>query len=616
MCGFVGFIGGMETQNNPAIIKKMSDRIIHRGPDDADFYVDEDISLAFRRLSIIDLEGGRQPLFNEDKSLVLMFNGEIYNYQTIRKELIEKGHIFTTKTDSEVLVHGYEEWGTELLKRLRGMFAFIIWNKNTKELFGARDFFGIKPFYFGKMKNKSGETLMFGSEIKSFLDHPHFKKELNTEALENYLTFQYSALDESFFKNVYKLKPAHYFKYKNGNFITERYWEPKFNASNEKSLEEYTDEIEKVFDDSILAHKISDVEVGSFLSSGVDSSYVAASANVDKTFTVGFDYGEKYNEISYAKELSEQIGVKNISKTITTEEFWDNFKKIQYHMDEPLADPSAVALYFVCNTASKHLKVALSGEGADELFGGYNIYKEPLDLTAYDKIPFIFRRIIGKIAEYLPQKRGINYIVRRGKTLEERFIGNAYMFTERERKKLLKIKTDARKPKDIVAPIYAKVEGKDPVTKMQYVDIHAWMIGDILLKADKMSMANSLEVRVPFLDKEIMKVAEQLPLEYRVNNENTKFAMRKAALRRLPPKWADKKKLGFPIPTREWIKEDKYFKLLESAFTNDVAKSFFNTEILIKMLQNHKDLKEDNSRKLWTVYTFLVWYERFFIDEK
>lgn len=612
MCGFVGYIGGGETQTMAPVLHSMADRIRHRGPDDADYYMDGDIALGFRRLSIIDLEGGRQPILNEDKSKVLMFNGEIYNYQSIREELIQAGHIFTTKTDSEVLLHGFEEYGTELLNKLRGMFAFIIWDKNSKTLFGARDFFGIKPFYYTEMQG----TLMFGSEIKSFVEHPHFKKELNERALEGYLSFQYSPGYETFFKGVYKLPPAHYFFYKDGKMDIQRYWIPEFNAEEDKSLEYWVDAIEKTFDNSVEAHKIADVEVGSFLSSGVDSSYVACSADVDKTFTVGFDNGSKYNEISYAKELSEMIPVKNYSKTITPEEFWDNFGKIQYHMDEPLADPSAVALYFVCNTASKYLKVVMSGEGADEIFGGYNIYKEPLAVPAYDKIPFPIRRVIGKVASHLPKKSGINFLIRRGQHLEDRFIGNAYMFTEAERKKLLKIKTDAPSPAEVVKPFYNYVKDKDPVTKMQFVDLNAWMVGDILLKADKMSMANSLELRVPFLDKEIMALAQRIPMKYRVNNENTKYAMRKAALRRMPEKWAGKKKLGFPVPTRVWLKEDKYYNIVKEKFTGEVAQKYFHTEQLVKLLDDHKNGKADNSRRVWTVYTFLVWYDQYFDDAK
>lgn len=608
MCGFVGFIGGGETQNDPGILENMTDTIVHRGPDDADYYMDGSISLGFRRLSIIDLEGGRQPILNEDKSKVLIFNGEIYNYQSIREELLDAGHIFTTKSDSEVLLHGYEEYGPGLLQKLRGMFAFVIWDKNTGELFGARDFFGIKPLYYAQMNG----ALLFGSEIKSFLPHPYFKKELNHKALENYLSFQYSPGPETFFQNVYKFPPAHYFIYKDGNMTTTRYWLPEFHAEEEKPLEYWVEKIEKTFDDSIAAHKISDVEVGSFLSSGVDSSYVACSANVDKTYTVGFDNGSKYNEISYAKELSEMIPVKNISKTISAEEFWEHFPRIQYHMDEPLADPAAVALYFVCNIAAKDVKVVLSGEGADEIFGGYNIYREPLECLWYDKIPFPLRRVIGKIASILPAKRGLNFLVRRGKTLEERFIGNAYMFTEKERKALLKQPTAALSPAAMVKPYYDMVQDKDAVTKMQFVDLNMWMTGDILLKADKMSMANSLELRVPFLDKEIMKTGGRIPTRYRVNRENTKYAMRLAAARRMPEKWSTKKKLGFPVPTRVWLKEEKYYNRVKEAFSSPAANEFFHTGQLIRLLDAHKAGKADNSRRVWTVYTFLVWYQQFF----
>lgn len=608
MCGFVGYIDGGETQNDSAVLESMTDRIRHRGPDDVDYYMDGSISLGFRRLSIIDLEGGRQPILNEDETKVLIFNGEIYNYKSLRSELMEKGHVFKTKTDSEVLLHGYEEYGTELLNKLRGMFAFVIWDKASNELFGARDFFGIKPLYYSRM----GGALMFGSEIKSFLSHPYFEKQINRRAMESYLSFQYSPGPETFFEGVYKLPQAHYFKYKEGKLDIVRYWLPEFHAEEDKDLDYWTDEIEKVFDNSVEAHKISDVEVGSFLSSGVDSSYVACSANVDKTYTVGFDYGTKYNEISYAQELSELIPVKNVSKVISAQEFWDNFPKIQYHMDEPLADPSAVALYFVCNIASKDLKVVLSGEGADEIFGGYNIYKEPLEMTWYDKIPFPIRRVVGNIASLFPAKRGLNFLVRRGKRLEERFIGNAYMFTEKERRALLKQPTDAKSPAQIVKPYYDMVKDKDPVTKMQFIDLNMWMVGDILLKADKMSMANSLELRVPFLDKEVMAVGSRIPTKYRVNRENTKFAMRQAAARRMPEKWSTKKKLGFPVPIRVWLKEDEYYSRVRDIFTSPDSEQFFNSSILLKLLEDHRNDKADHSRRIWTVYTFLIWYQEFF----
>lgn len=617
MCGFVGFTNCIDDSNKA--LENMMNRIIHRGPDSGGSYIDGDIALGFRRLSIIDLEQGDQPILNEDSSKILLFNGEIYNFRSIREKLVEAGHIFKTKTDSEVLLHGYEEYGKNLLNMLRGMFAFVIWDKNTKELFGARDFFGIKPLYY----SLSGKSFLFGSEIKSFLPHPHFKKELNTAALENYLTFQYSPQTECFFKNVYKLPAAHCFTYKNGELNIERYWEIKFEADEKPDLESWVNKISDTFHDSVEAHKIADVEVGSFLSSGVDSSYVAAVADVDKTFTVGFGKDEKYNEIGWAKEFSKAIGKENTSKVISPEEYWSSLEKIQYHMDEPLADPAAVALYFVCNIASQKLKVVLSGEGADEIFGGYNVYSEP-DGTFYDKLPKGLKRGIGNIAGKLPAHRGVNFFIRKGKELEERFIGNAYMFTPEERKQLLKIKTDAPDPTVITKPFYDKVKDKDEVTKMQYLDLHLWMTGDILLKADKMSMANSLELRVPFLDKEVMAVAEKIPRKYRVTHKETtdehtkyitKYAMRLAAKKDTPPqtaKTAAKKKLGFPVPIRVWLREDKYYNIVKDKFTGTAARKFFNCDILMKLLDDHKNGKCDNSRKIWTIFIFLVWYGVYF----
>lgn len=606
MCGHVGFINNISNPSN--ILVNMMNTIIHRGPDSDGSYIDDGIALGFRRLSIIDIEQGSQPIFNEDKSIVLVFNGEIYNFNEIREKLINSGHKFKSNTDSEVLVHGYEEYAEDILNHLRGMFSFVIWDKNNNKIFGARDFFGIKPLYYALMD----DTFMFGSEIKSFLPHPNFKKELNESALENYLTFQYSPTNKTFFKNVYKLPPAHYFIYQNSKLDIKKYWEIKFDVDDSKDIEYWVNKISETFEDSVNLHQVSDVEVGSFLSSGVDSSYVACVANVDKTFTVGFD-NEKYNEITYAKSLSEYIGVKNINKIISPNEYWDIIPDIQYKMDEPLADPAAIALYFVSNIASEHLKVVLSGEGADEIFGGYNIYKEPLDFTAYNKIPLSIRKFLGFLAVKLPSIRGLNFIVRRSKNLEDRFIGNAYMFSETERKKLLKISTSAPDANKITSIFYNKVKDKDDVTKMQYLDLHLWMVGDILLKADKMSMANSLELRVPFLDKKIMELASKIPTKFRVNNKNTKYALRLAAAKYMPSKTSEKKKLGFPVPIRLWLKEDKYYNIVRNEFESDISKKYFNTDLLIKLLDNHKNGKADNSRKIWTVLMFIIWYKEFFI---
>ena len=608
MCGFVGFTGGLAQREE--VLQEMMDAIIHRGPDSAGTYIDDDIALGFRRLSIIDLDSGSQPMYNENRDMVIVFNGEIYNYKELRDELIKKGHVFANNADTEVLIHGYEEYGEELLTKLRGMFAFVIWDSKKKKLFAARDFFGIKPFYYALVDGQ----LVFASEIKSILKYTPYNKEMNRDALENYLTFQYSVLPETFFKGIYKLMPSHCLTFENGRLDIKRYWEPVFEPDENTGLPEMVDRIDSAMQDSIKMHKVSDVEVGSFLSSGVDSSYVAACFNGDKTFTVGFDY-EKYNEIDYAKSLSEKIKIDNYSKLISTDEYWNILPTVQYHMDEPLADPSAVALYFVSKTAAEHVKVSLSGEGADEFFGGYNIYREPFSLRPITRLPRPIRKFLGACASAIPFRvKGKNYLIRGSKDVEERFIGNAFLFNEKDREKILRNPSGRYNHMELTKPYYDKVKNLDDTTKMQYIDIHFWLIGDILLKADKMSMANSLEVRVPFLDRKVFEVARHVPLKYKVTKENTKFAMRQAAHRYLPDIVAEKKKLGFPVPIRIWLRDDKYYNIVKEAFTSKAAEEFFKTDEIVKLLDGHKDGKADNSRKIWAIYMFLVWHKRFFED--
>ena len=610
MCGICGFTG--EVLDRDEVIKRMTDVITHRGPDSSGVFAGDGVTMGFRRLSIIDVGNtGDQPIYNEDRTLVLTFNGEIYNYQDLRKELLEKGHKFYTNTDSEVLVHGFEEWKEGLLNRLRGMFGFAIWNTVDNSLFLARDYFGIKPLHYTQV----GDSFVYGSEIKSILEFPGFQKKFNRHALDNYISFEYAPPPETFFENVFCLMPAHYLWYKDGKVTTTRYWEPKFDADESMTEEQAVDAIEKVFEESVAAHKISDVEVGCFLSSGVDSSYVSTYFKGQKTFTVGFDYGEKYNEIDWAKGLSKEVGLEHHYKVISTEEYWDSIRKVQYHMDQPLADASCIALYFVSKIASEYVKVVLSGEGADELFGGYNIYHEPDDLAGYKKLPLFLRKAFAAIAKALPFRfRGKSFLIRGAQPIEESFIGNCSMFTMEEKRKLLREGMPCTRPQELTRPFYDRVQGKDDVTKMQYLDINVWLAGDILLKADRMSMANSLELRVPFLDKEVFKVASRLPRRLRVNPENTKYAMRKAAMRHLPPATAQKKKLGFPVPTRVWLREQKYYDIVKAAFTGETAKQFFHTDALVKLLDEHFQGKCDNNRKIWTIYVFLIWYDIYFSD--
>lgn len=610
MCGIAGFMGQVE--NRADVIRNMTEVITHRGPDSDGFFTDDNISMGFRRLSIIDLGAGHQPIYNEDKSLVLTFNGEIYNYKDLRKELIAKGHKFYTDTDSEVLVHGFEEWKEDMLPKLRGMFGFAIYNTKDNSLFIARDFFGIKPMHYTQI----GNDFVYASEIKSILEYPKFEKKFNRKALDSYLSFQYAVPPETFFEGVYCLMPGHYLWYKGGEVETTRYFEARFNPNEEMTEEEAVDKIEKVFENSVNAHKIADVEVGCFLSSGVDSSYVSTYFADQKTFTVGFDFGEKYNEISWAKNLSEKIGVEHHTHLISSEEFWDAVPTVQYHMDQPLADPSCIALYFVSRLASHYVKVVLSGEGADELFGGYTCYNDPRVFKIYQTIvPHCIRKAIRAICRKLPDIKGRDYLIRACDKLEERYIGNAFMYDYKQKQELLKDPSIATRPQDLTRKYYYRCRKYDDVTKMQYLDINMWMVGDILLKADRMSMANSLELRVPFLDKEVFKVASSLPTKLRCNKHNTKYAMRKAAVRHMPEATAEKEKLGFPVPTRVWLRDEKYYNVVKTKFKGKTAEKFFNTDVLVSWLDSHFSGKEDNSRRVWTIYVFLVWYDIYFDED-
>ena len=607
MCGICGFTGKLE--NREDVLKKMTAVITHRGPDSEGFYIDDSVNMGFRRLSIIDLDSGHQPIYNEDKTLVLTFNGEIYNYKELRATLIKKGHKFYTETDSEVLIHGFEEWKEDLLLKLRGMFGFAIYNTVNKSLFLARDFFGIKPMHYAQVEGE----FVYGSEIKSILEYPKYEKRFNKRALDTYLSFQYAVPPQTFFEDIFCLLPGHYLWYQDGEVETTRYFEPRFRPDDSITEEQAVDMIDKVFENSVNAHKIADVEVGCFLSSGVDSSYVSTYFADQKTFTVGFDFGEKYNEISWAQELSRKIGVEHHTHLISSEEFWDAVPTVQYHMDQPLADPSCIALYFVSRLASEYVKVVLSGEGADELFGGYTCYNDPRVFRMYQKIvPHFLRRAIRAICRKLPDIKGRDYLIRACDPLEDRYIGNAFMYDLREKKEILKDPSIATAPQTHAKKYYYRCRKQDDVTKMQYLDMNMWMVGDILLKADRMSMANSLELRVPFLDKEVFKVASSLPTELRVNKQNTKYAMRKAAVRHLPEATAEKEKLGFPVPTRVWLRDEKYYNVVKRKFQGKTAQKFFNTEALIHWLDEHFSGKEDNSRRVWTVYVFLVWYDIYF----
>ena len=650
MCGICGFTGAVEA--DLPTLKAMCDVMAHRGPDGEGQYLDDGIALGHRRLSLIDLEGGNQPMVRatgEHEARVtspalgggtsvagaeaaaakgdfaIVFNGEIYNYQDLRADLEAEGWAFQTHSDTEVLLTGYLAWGEAVLDRLRGMFAFAIWNRASRELFCARDFFGIKPLYYTVQQGAAGPQLIFASEIKCILEHPAYERALNEDALEQYLCFQFSALPETFFKGIFKLEPAHCLTVRaDGTMTTRRYWRPTYDFDEGRSREDTVEAIDAAMRESVRYHNVADVEVGSFLSSGIDSSYMAACLAKEnpaiKTFTVGFaEYEGERDEITWARELADELHIANSSKHIGEEEYWASLPRVQWHMDEPSADPSAVALYFVDQIAAEQVKAVLSGEGADEFFGGYRIYQTPFANQKLAWAPKGLLRGASKAARALGV-RGANYLERASETPEDWYYTNAngvaFSPEERERLRAGKRADGAARvptPQELIAPAYAEVAGLDDTTRMQYVDLFFWLVGDILLKTDKMSMAHSLESRVPFLDKRVFEVSATIPTRLKANGEQTKLTLREAAERAIPKDWAQKEKLGFPVPMVNWLRQDRYYEQVKEQFTSELAARFFDTDELVRLLDEHK-AGADRSRKIWIVSMFLLWYRIYFVD--
>ena len=583
MCGFVGFTGNKVGDSDKAI-NNMAKAIEHRGPDEANFHCDENISLGFRQLSFFRESHDKQPFQNEEKTLTIVYNGDVDN-------------------SPQSLLQLYKEHGEDMVHHATGGFAFVIFDHTTGEVFAARDHFGIKPLYYAVIEGE----LVFASELKAFFAYPLFEKKINLEALEQYLSFQYSVLDESFFKGVFRLPPAHFLKFKGDQVQLQRYWQAEY-SPQERSIEDIVDDIDDVVIQSVNRHKTE----GALLSSGLDSSYITSvSKDLKKTFTVGFDYAG-FSEIEMAQQLSKEKSVENFNKVITTEEFWDVLPKFQYYIDEPLADPAAVAFYFACQIAKENgIECVFSGEGADEFFGGYGIYKEPVDLAPLTRFPLGLRKALACVARAIPFKfKGKNYVIRAATPVEKRFIGNAYIFTEKERADILKTPTGA-KISDVVDPIYNVPKNQDDVTKMQHLDVHLWMVGDIMHIADRISMVHSLEIRVPFADKAVFDVASKTPTRYRVNKQATKYAFRKAATRHFTDR-RPKNRLGFPVPTRLWLQEEKYYNIVLDAFKQDFVGEFFQMDKLMKLLNDHKSKKVDNGKKIWTIYTFILWHQEYF----
>ena len=619
MCGLLGMLAatGNVDQYVDALERSLP-CMRHRGPDAAGTWHDGDAAFGFNRLSIIDLEHSHQPLRwgpeNEPDRYAMTFNGEIYNYVELREELKGLGYTFHTEGDGEPIVVGYHHWGKDVVNHLRGMFGIVIWDTHTKTMFAARDQFGIKPLYYATTEAGT----VFASEMKCILemaDELGLDLNLDRRAIEHYVDLQYVPEPESLHANIRRVESGCTVTLRPGeDVVAERYFKPRFPVQQVKQGEEQQlfNRIAEALEDSVAKHMRADVTVGSFLSGGIDSTAIATLAkrhNPDLlTFTTGFER-EGYSEVDVAAESAEAIGVEHIVKIVSPEEYAESIPKIMWYLDNPVADPSLVPLYFVAQEARKHVKVVLSGEGADELFGGYTIYKEPLSLAPFEKIPSPLRRGLGKLSQVLPEgMKGKSLLNRGSMTMEERYYGNARSFNFEQMQRVIPWAKREWDHREVTAPIYAQSEDFDPVARMQHLDLFTWMRGDILVKADKINMANSLELRVPFLDKEVFKVAESIPYDLKISHGTTKYALRKAMEQIVPAHVLHRKKLGFPVPMRHWLAGDELYGWAQDTINESQTEDIFNKKEVLEMLKEHRDGVSDHSRRLWTVLSFMIWH--------
>ncbi|MGI6308336.1 MAG: asparagine synthase (glutamine-hydrolyzing) [Dethiobacteria bacterium] len=610
MSGFCGIFqehGLVDEQ----LITKMREKMHHRGPEGGKNFTCAHLGLGFRALKTPktpDMPGDSQPLSNEDKNLWLVCNGKIYNYKSLRHTLMAKGHKFSTQSDSEVILHLYEEKGTECLKHLRGMFAFVLWDKNNQLLFGARDRFGHKPFYY----LESPGHLAFASEIKALAELPFFPREVEESAFIDYLTFQYVPDPRTMFRGVYRLPPAHYFLKTPGRPLEiNRYWQINFTPEH-KPWEYFLEGIREKLKEAVALYLAGVTPRGAFLSSGVDSAIIAALARETgslSTFCVGY-HEENYSELQEARETAAFLETDHHEFIITPQDFINFLPQLVWQFDEPVADPAAISLFFAARLARQKVTAVLSGEGADEVFAGYGIYREPFALAPLRRLPRLLHRPLFLLEKILPAGLpGKNYLSRARRPLEERFLGNAFIFSAAEKKKITAVENNAS-PFRVTAPLYRQAAHLDEVTRMQYIDLQTWLPGDILAKADKMTMANSLELSSPYLDHQLFEFAATLPLEYKIQGKTTKRALREAFKDLLPAAAINRPKRGFPVPTREWIKRQNFQGLFRDLLAGGGGK-WFQRDNVKKLFQNHLEDRIDASRKLWTILIFLLWHETF-----
>jgi asparagine synthase (glutamine-hydrolysing) len=617
MCGLIGFLAaGPGTAQLPETTRRIEiarDEMRHRGPDDGGIWSDQDVVIGFRRLSLIDWEHSHQPLPYLQNRYHLIFNGEIYNYLELRERLTEEfGATFSTNGDGEAIVAGYHYLGEKIVELLRGMFSFLIWDSEERVMFGARDWFGIKPLYTYTDERGS----FFASDKKALLSvaPDEVSLDVNTEALQHYLTLQYVPEPASMHSRITRIDSGTCFTVRPGEAVrTRRYFTPDFPIKPVPEPEKLYHEIAEVLRDSVAKHMRSDFTVGAFLSGGIDSTAIAALAKEHNpkllTFTTGFER-EGFSEIDVAAESAAAIGAEHITKVVTPQEMMDTLPLIIWYLDDPVADPALVPLYFIAREARKHVKVVLSGEGADELFGGYTIYREPISLRHLTAAPDPVRRLLGSLSKSLPEgMRGKDLLRRSSIGIEERYYGNARIFRSEElaTSNLLKTYSPQVSYTDVTAPYYAATRHLDDSTRMQYIDLFTWLRGDILVKADKMTMANSLELRVPFLDTEVFRVASTIPVEQKLTKETTKYALRRALAEIVPPHVLNRAKLGFPVPTRPWLR-DVMYDWARDIITSAGTGHLIDTRSALALLDAHREGPHDYSRKIWTLLVFMIWH--------
>ncbi|MEU5697166.1 asparagine synthase (glutamine-hydrolyzing) [Actinosynnema sp. NPDC020468] len=621
MCGLVGLVcpGENEAHHARSAVLGALRCQRHRGPDESGTWQGDEVVFGFNRLSIIDIEHSHQPLHwgptDQQGRYAILFNGEIYNYLELRAELTKQfGAVFATDGDTETIVAAYHYWGPQAVAKLRGMFAFLIWDRARKVVFGARDPFGIKPLYYAAGPG----GVAFSSEKKSVLELAPtigIQPTVDRKALQHYLTLQYVPEPESLHGQVHRIESGTSFTLTpGGRPVVERYFPATFRPravhgpSDENRL---YDEITAALRDSVAKHMRADVTVGSFLSGGIDSTVVAALAkehNPDLiTFTTGFER-QGYSEIDVAAESAALIGVKHVVRPVSAQEMMDSLPLITWYLDDPVADPALVPLWFIAREARKHVKVVLSGEGADELFGGYTIYREPLSLAPFDKVPGALRKAMGKVSTKIPQGvRGKDLLRRGALTLEERYYGNARIFLDDQLRQVLRTYDPNVSHQDVTAQPYRESEDWDPVTRMQHVDLFTWLRGDILVKADKMTMANSLELRVPFLDPEVFRIASQVPSELKLTKETTKHALRRAIRDIVPAHVLNRKKLGFPVPIRHWLKDEMHDWAVDHVNASQTDQ-YIDKHAVLRIIEEHRSGVADHSRRIWALLVFMIWH--------